>query len=165
MRWLVLVISVVVVMGPVSTEDLSNGWGTDYAWVDTLEAAQNKAIQQWKWVVVETINSYKHKYQHLIQNYSFYCLISVLCNYSISWQASDVDNPQVLVRSLQEAQIFVCQWWWGEVAVLRYRSLQLYMSDHVQVLELSENFIMINLGDDQEPNDEKFKPDGGYIPR
>ena len=48
MQWLVLVISVVVVMGPVSTEDLSNGWGTDYAWVDTLEAAQNKAIQQWK---------------------------------------------------------------------------------------------------------------------
>ena len=48
------------------------------------------------------------------------------------------------------------------MADLRYRSLQLYMS---QVLELSENFIMINLGDDQEPNDEKFKPDGGYIPR
>ena len=48
MRWLMLVISVVVVVSPVSTEDLSNGWGTDYAWVDTMEAAQNKAIQQWK---------------------------------------------------------------------------------------------------------------------
>ena len=48
MRLLMLMISVVVVVGPVSAEDLSNGWGTDYAWVDTLEAAQNKAIQQWK---------------------------------------------------------------------------------------------------------------------
>ena len=36
---------------------------------------------------------------------------------------------------------------------------------YVQVLEMSENFVMINLGDDKEPAEEKFKPDGGYIPR
>ena len=30
---------------------------------------------------------------------------------------------------------------------------------------MSENFVMINLGDDNEPTEEKFKPDGGYIPR
>ena len=30
---------------------------------------------------------------------------------------------------------------------------------------MSENFVMINLGDDKEPTEEKFKPDGGYIPR
>ena len=49
MRGFMFLISVmVVVVSPVSTEDLSNGWGEDYAWVDTMEAAQNKAIQQWK---------------------------------------------------------------------------------------------------------------------
>ena len=32
----------------VSSEDLSNGWGPDYAWVDSLEAAQDQAIQEWK---------------------------------------------------------------------------------------------------------------------
>ena len=32
-------------------------------------------------------------------------------------------------------------------------------------MELSEDFVMVNLGDDQEPSDPKYKPDGGYIPR
>ena len=30
---------------------------------------------------------------------------------------------------------------------------------------MSDSFVMINLGDDMEPSDAKFKPDGGYIPR
>ena len=30
---------------------------------------------------------------------------------------------------------------------------------------MSDNFVMINLGDDREPTSAKFKPDGGYIPR
>ena len=40
----------VVVLSQVSSEvqDLSNGWGSDYAWQDSLEAAQNKAKLQWK---------------------------------------------------------------------------------------------------------------------
>ena len=32
-------------------------------------------------------------------------------------------------------------------------------------MELSEDFVMVNLGDDEEPSDPKYKPDGGYIPR
>ena len=34
-----------------------------------------------------------------------------------------------------------------------------------QILELSANFVMVNAGDDDEPSEEVYKPDGGYIPR
>merc|ERR1711874_418932 len=107
MRWLMLIISVAVVVRRGSTEDLSNGWGADYAWVDTMEAAQNKAIQQWKPIMF------------------------------------------IIHKS-----------WCGACKKLK----SLFANDD-EVLELSENFVMINLGDDKEPAEEKFKPDGGYIPR
>merc|ERR1712034_236286 len=31
--------------------------------------------------------------------------------------------------------------------------------------ELSSNFVMVNLGDQNEPSEAIYKPDGGYIPR
>ena len=33
------------------------------------------------------------------------------------------------------------------------------------VAKLSEKFVMVNLEDEEEPNDSAFQPDGGYIPR
>eukprot|EP01116_Phalansterium_solitarium_P011864 TRINITY_DN27699_c0_g1_i1.p1 TRINITY_DN27699_c0_g1~~TRINITY_DN27699_c0_g1_i1.p1 ORF type:complete len:170 (-),score=27.25 TRINITY_DN27699_c0_g1_i1:98-577(-) len=34
-----------------------------------------------------------------------------------------------------------------------------------EFVELSSNFVMSNVGDDEEPSDSQFAPDGGYIPR
>ena len=35
----------------------------------------------------------------------------------------------------------------------------------LQILDLSAKFVMVNAGDDDEPSEEVYKPDGGYIPR
>ena len=53
MTWRRGCLILLVVLSQVSSEvqDLSNGWGSDYAWEDSLEAAQNKAKLQWKWVL------------------------------------------------------------------------------------------------------------------
>ena len=45
------------------------------------------------------------------------------------------------------------------------KNLKSVFSADDEILDLSENFVMLNLGDDKEPSDNKFKPDGSYIPR
>ncbi|ETN85234.1 hypothetical protein NECAME_16850 [Necator americanus] len=34
-----------------------------------------------------------------------------------------------------------------------------------ELIELSKKFVMVNVEDDDEPEDDKYAPDGGYIPR
>merc|ERR1719347_1003521 len=51
------------------------------------------------------------------------------------------------------------------LGVVHAKKLKALFSKDQEILDLSTEFVMVNLGDADEPSDPKYKPDGGYIPR
>ena len=96
-------------------------------------------------------------------------------------QAVDAGHTQVLVWRLQETEGSFCKGrrgfiFYNKSEVILWIMITMVLINYLilvgnpffflfQILELSANFVMVNAGDDDEPSEEVYKPDGGYIPR
>ncbi|XP_014666246.1 PREDICTED: thioredoxin domain-containing protein 12-like [Priapulus caudatus] len=78
----------------------------------------------------------------------------------INW-VGDIDAAfEVSATENKPLMVIIHKSWCGAC-----KSLKSKFKDSTDILELSKDFVMVNLQDEDEPDDEKFKPDGGYIPR
>lgn len=78
----------------------------------------------------------------------------------IEWVA-DLDTAfQVSKSTRKPLMLIIHKSWCGACKALKPK-----FRESAQIRELGKSIVMVNLEDDDEPDDEKFKPDGGYIPR
>ena len=78
---------------------------------------------------------------------------------AIAWRSLEAGKVEAKETG-KPLMVIIHKSWCGACKALRPK----FASDE-EVTQLSEKFVMVNLEDDEEPDDSAFRPDGGYIPR
>eukprot|EP00050_Salpingoeca_kvevrii_P010600 m.9328 g.9328 ORF g.9328 m.9328 type:complete len:175 (+) comp2964_c0_seq1:1657-2181(+) len=113
-------------------------------------------------------SQHKRKLAEMMRTLVLLAALAAVCSASslargwgdgIEWRSLEAGKAEALA-SQKPLMVIIHKTWCGACKALKPR-----VAASEEVAELSRQFVMVNLEDDEEPNDPAFTPDGGYIPR